>query len=627
MKPLEKLKQGVIWVGVAMAITLFLVLSFLLMQGDEATPMTEASWVTYGLVALSVSVMVAYTLASRYILRQFQQREWEQKRVESKLMAFDTRLSAFIENPEHISIFTLDREFQYIHFNEIHAERIRKNFGKEIREGIAILSVLPDDLASQIANSFKRALAGEHFTVTSRFQERYYTQVYNPVYNDKGEVVGLTGNIADVTERIKAEQELELYKDQLENLVEERTEEINRQSKFFQSIIDSLPSLIFVRNAKGRYVLVNRAMANSLGSEHDQVIGKSIGETHKNSEEVDRFEEEDLEILQNNTVVEEEAYYEFPDGTGHWLLLSKRRMLIGGEAYVLGIHVDISNLKDTEMKLLQANDEQKKTLNRLKLAQVRLVESEKMASLGQLTAGLAHEINNPINYVAGNVAPIRNDLQELKEYLEEKSEGGASKSKNGHGNGERNFDVLFEELNSLLDGVDEGAARVKNLMHDLNTFSTPTESRKYLFNINDSVRSTVNLVKHHVKDRIRINMYMGDVPNILCNPHQLNQVFLNILNNAIHAIKDEGVIDIRTSADDSQITVVISDSGHGIPKDHLREIFDPFFTTKDLGEGTGLGLAISHRVISEHHGKIEVDSVEGQGSTFKIILPVNQSVE
>ncbi|REE05695.1 PAS domain-containing sensor histidine kinase [Marinoscillum furvescens] len=617
MKPLKMLKQGLIWVGVLMVVTLFLLLFAVHQYGSvgESAPFGSGAL----LIVLSLGVLIGYLLLVRYVLRLFQQREWDQKKVENKLMAFDARLAAFIENPEHISIFTLDREYRYVYFNEIHAERIQKNFGSEVKQGASILSMLPEDLAHQISKSFNRALSGEHFTVTSRFEDRYYTQVYNPVYNDQGKVIGLTGNIADVTERIRAEQELEQYKDHLEEEVERRTKEINLQSQFFQSIIDSLPSLIFVRNEKGRYVMVNRAMANSLGVPHKEVLGESISETHKSVEDVYRYEQEDREILNDDIVVEEEAYYEFPDGTGHWLLLSKRRMLLGDEAYVLGIHVDITNLKDTEMKLLQANDEQKKTLNRLKQAQVRLVESEKMASLGQLTAGLAHEINNPINYVAGNVAPIRNDLHELKEYLEDM--GGPQANGNGK---TRNFDALFEELHSLLDGVDEGTTRVKNLMNDLNTFSMPAESRRYRYNINDSVRSTVNLVKHHVKGRIQINLYMGDVPSILCNPHQLNQVFLNILNNAIHAIKDEGVIDIRTSTEDAQISVAISDSGHGISSAHMKEIFDPFFTTKDQGEGTGLGLAISHRVITEHHGKIEVSSIEGKGSTFRIVLPVDQ---
>lgn len=255
---------------------------------------------------------------------------------------------------------------------------------------------------------------------------------------------------------------------------------------------------------------------------------------------------------------------------------------------------------------------------------MRLIESEKMASLGQLTAGLAHEINNPINYVAGNVSPIRRDLNELKEYLNalRKHVDIANLSEDEFPK-DANFEMLFDELESLLDGVDEGTTRVKNLMSDLNAFSLPETSKKQLCNINESITTTINLIKHHLRDRITLKVKLREVPGIICNSSQMSQVFLNILNNAIQAIEDTGYIEVSSKFDEKQIIVKIKDTGAGISTANLGKIFNPFFTTKDVGEGTGLGLAISYRIIEEHKGAIEVDSEEGVGTEFRIILPVN----
>ncbi len=284
-------------------------------------------------------------------------------------------------------------------------------------EGAYIVDLLPLEIRERTVRNFKRALNGEHFSVTSLYNHRYYTQIFNPVYDDDHNVVGLTSNIFDVTDRIQAEQELENYKDQLEELVRQRTAQLEEQSEFFQKIIDNLPNLIFVRDAQSKYVLVNQAMADSFGLKIEEFIGRTIAETHQNAEDAEKFAAEDVEILANNKTVEEESLHKYPDGSEKWLFLNKRRMQIGAEKYLLGVHNDITNLKQTEFKLLEANHELQQTLNRLRATQMRLIESEKMASLGQLTAGLAHEINNPINYVAGTLGPIRQDLVEMKEFL------------------------------------------------------------------------------------------------------------------------------------------------------------------------------------------------------------------
>ncbi|MEQ8471699.1 MAG: ATP-binding protein [Marinoscillum sp.] len=578
------------------------------------------------LVLFVLSIPFTYFL-TRYLLTLLTEQEKESQDVEAQLVDFSARLNSFIEHPEHVSIYSLDRNYHYTGFNSLHQKEMKEVFHQECEVGKNILELLPKEMSQRTKRNFDRALTGDHFQVTSLFMDKYFTQIFNPVFDQDDQVIGLTSSIFDVTERIIAEQELESYKDQLEDLVKDRTRQLERQTLFFQEIIDSLPNLIFVRDKKSRYVLVNKAMADSFGQKTGEVVGKTVLETHYDKKEALRFEEEDLEVIRHDDVIEQESFHKHKDGTGRWLFLSKRRMKVFDEDFVLGVHFDINNLKETELKLLEANQELKNTLNRLKSAQMRLIESEKMASLGQLTAGLAHEINNPINYVAGNVRPIRRDIRELKDYLDSlRSFVNSIDGPKSDLPKDSSFEMLFEELESLLDGVDEGTTRVKNLMSDLNAFSLPETSKKQLCNINESINTTVNLIKHHLKDRISLTLKLSELPDIICNPSQLSQVFLNMLNNAIQAIEETGKITVSTKLTKKNIVIKIKDTGSGISKANMSKIFNPFFTTKDVGEGTGLGLAISYRIIEEHKGSIEVESEEGVGTEFKIVLPVNRSV-
>ncbi len=576
-------------------------------------------WVKVMVVVLIIaSVPFTFGMAG-YLKRLLNTHDRHQVDVEEQLGDYSARLNSFIEYPGHVSIYSLDKNFCYTGFNSLHKKEMYEVFNAEVAVGTNIIKLLPNDWGERAIRNYKKALDGEHFQVTSLLKDKYYTQVFNPVRNKGNEVIGLTSSIFDVTERVQAEQELESYKDQLEELVKDRTSQLERQTLFFQEIIDSLPNFIFVRDKKSRYVLVNKALADTFGKSTGEVIGKSVLETHFDKKEAMRFEEEDRDIIKYDEVFEQESFHKFQDGIGKWLFLSKRRMSVFDDEYVLGVHFDINHLKETELKLLKANQELKNTLNRLKAAQMRLVESEKMASLGQLTAGLAHEINNPINYVAGNVSPIRRDLHELREHLQSlknQAEEVVSDSS------QENIDMLFDELYSLLDGVDEGTSRVKNLMTDLNQFSLPESSSKQMCDLNESLKTTINLIKHHLKNRIELKVELDEIPFINCNSQQISQVFLNMLNNAVQSIEGKGVIKVSSKLKKDRIVFSFKDSGKGINEANLSKIFDPFFTTKDVGEGTGLGLAISYRIVEEHKGQIKVASKEGEGTKFSISLPI-----
>ncbi len=276
-------------------------------------------------------------------------------------------------------------------------------------------------------------------------------------------------------------------------------------------------------------------------------------------------------------------------------------------------------------------DELQNTIEQLKKAQNQLVEVEKMASLGQLTAGIAHEINNPINFVSSNVSPLRMNLSELKEILEIYRNATANGVENEKINDakvlEKKYDIdyLLREVDLLLNGISEGANRTKEIVLGLRNFSRVDEHDLRSSNLHEGIDSTLVLLQNSYKNKIEVEKdYDENLQSIECYPGQLNQVFMNIINNAIQAISGHGKITIKTKKMKGQAVVWIKDTGKGIPKNHINRIFDPFFTTKEVGDGTGLGLSISYGIIQQHNGDIKITSKSGQGTTVKISLPFKQ---
>ena len=276
----------------------------------------------------------------------------------------------------------------------------------------------------------------------------------------------------------------------------------------------------------------------------------------------------------------------------------------------------------------QKNETLEKTLEELKSTQTQLVDSEKMASLGQLTAGVAHEINNPINFVSGNVQPLRRDIDDLMEILgvyqrvvQEKgleSEFGEAKELQE----ELDYDYLVEEIDQLMKGISEGAERTAQIVRSLRNFSRMDEDSRKRADLHEGLESTLLILRNQFKNRIEVVRDFGELPQIMCYPGKLNQVFMNILTNAIQAIEGKGEIRLKTRLQGEWVRIEIGDTGKGMPEEVRKRIFEPFFTTKDVGHGTGLGLSISFGIIEKHGGRIEVESEIGKGTTFIITLPL-----
>jgi len=287
-------------------------------------------------------------------------------------------------------------------------------------------------------------------------------------------------------------------------------------------------------------------------------------------------------------------------------------------------------LKKANLDLALANEALQTTLDDLKSAQDKLIQSEKMASLGQLTAGIAHEINNPINFVSANIRPLMDDMTDVMKvirlYEKTINEKGMQKefSEVDKFKREEKTDLTMEEIITLLKGMEEGAARTFEIVKGLRNFSRLDQNLFRKANLNEALESTLILLHSSYKNRIEIVKQFGDIPEIDCFPGQINQVFMNILSNAIQSITGEGTIFIKTWLVGGMVKISIRDSGSGMNEDVRKKIFDPFFTTKDVGKGTGLGLSISYGIIQKHNGEIDVFSKPGEGTEFIICIPVNQ---
>lgn len=271
-------------------------------------------------------------------------------------------------------------------------------------------------------------------------------------------------------------------------------------------------------------------------------------------------------------------------------------------------------LKDKLQELERANKEISET-------QGKLVHTGKMASLGQLVAGVAHELNNPIGFIYSNMVHLREYSEKLIQLIEmaEKHPEKLEKEKK-----KADFDYLIKDMPKLITSCEDGARRTRDIVLGLRNFSRLDEAQLKAVDIHEGLESTLRLLAGETKNRIRVFKHFEKLPKITCYPSQLNQVFMNVLSNAAQAIDGEGEIIITTKRlDEENIEISIRDSGEGMNKQTLEKIFDPFFTTKELGTGTGLGLSISYGVVQKHGGEILVKSKVGEGTEFRIILPIH----
>ncbi|MEQ9007837.1 MAG: ATP-binding protein, partial [Ekhidna sp.] len=288
----------------------------------------------------------------------------------------------------------------------------------------------------------------------------------------------------------------------------------------------------------------------------------------------------------------------------------------------------LQSLLENEQK---SKEELSNALDSLKGAQSQLVHSEKMASLGQLTAGIAHEINNPINFISSGMVSLKMSIEAMREIAEEYTRlddgddpkdvlQGVKELKEEH-----EYDEIVDELDDLINDINYGVQRTIEIVKGLRVFSRLDEEEAKNANVNENIDATLTLLRNKTKGKIEITKHYDEsMHDIECYPGQLNQVFMNILNNAVQAMPDDkkdAEITIYTEEADNEVFVRIKDNGIGIPDEIKNRIWEPFFTTKEVGVGTGLGMSITYGIIEKHGGKIDLSSEVGKGTEFVITLP------
>lgn len=287
-------------------------------------------------------------------------------------------------------------------------------------------------------------------------------------------------------------------------------------------------------------------------------------------------------------------------------------------------------------ELEESNNNLSNTLSQLKNTQSKLVESEKMASLGQLTAGIAHEINNPINFVTSNVKPLELDINDIQNLIKKYEEIDLSKNVEEQLSAINSYrkqidlDYINEEIRTLLMGIRDGAHRTAEIVSNLKNFARIDEANVKFANLNEGLQSTLMLVKNSFPKDFILNKELDNIPDVECTPGKINQVFMNIITNGLQSISERqavnpgpGILTIKSMEENGNVKISIKDNGIGIKDDVHEKIFEPFYTTKPVGQGTGLGMSIVKGIIDSHKGTIEVISNFGEGAEFIITLPVN----
>lgn len=299
-----------------------------------------------------------------------------------------------------------------------------------------------------------------------------------------------------------------------------------------------------------------------------------------------------------------------------------------GEELLNMVSLALANIQ-LHIEQKQRFEELRQVNQKLEDAQTQLLHAEKMASIGQLAAGVAHEINNPIGYVYSNLSTLEKYVQDVFSMVdayveaEDKITDSVARSQIRDFRESLDFSFLKEDLPSLMEESKEGITRVKKIVQALKDFSH-NEAREewHMANLHKGINSTLNIVNNEIKYKADVVKQYGEIPEVECLSSQLNQVFMNLMVNAAHAIEGRGVITISSGMADEMVWVDVADNGKGITPENLKRIFEPFFTTKPVGKGTGLGLSLSYGIIQKHNGQIEVHSEVGKGTRFRVLLPI-----
>lgn len=449
-----------------------------------------------------------------------------------------------------------------------------------------------------------------------------------------------------------------------EELIQAR-EIATRNENLLSNIINSLPFDLFVKNKDGKIILQNNVSYSywgDLNTLDKRIVKKNISENWREKKEqvyskktvdfeasittkdgktiptrriVSPLHVEDYKldgaIFLNIDITEQQTLRkELEHHLENLELLVKERT---EEVLQLNKELTLSNkeLLSLNERLRVKKSELEHLVEELKTTQKQLIQSEKMASIGLLTSGIAHEINNPINFISTGVIGLEVGIEGILSALKEFEEYTNSITNNPEIienfkriNAKHNFEKNINNISKLINAIQNGVTRTVTIVKGLRTFSRMDDESKSINNINDLIDSALTILFSKYRDSITIQKNYCENASINCFPGKLGQLFLNLITNSIQSITSKGTITISTliETDRNRLKIIIEDTGLGIPEKIQKKIFDPFFTTKPVGQGTGLGLSIVHGIVNDHNGEIFVDSKEGEGTTFIVYLPI-----
>jgi two-component system, NtrC family, sensor kinase len=427
----------------------------------------------------------------------------------------------------------------------------------------------------------------------------------------EGGALRLDGVLTDVTEaRLAAEE----------------------RDRFFELSLD----MLCVAGFDGYFKRLNPAWERALGWPREALLGRPyLDFVHPEDRASTRAEAAGLTTGEHQTVLFENRY-RCRDGSYKWLLWNAAPFPQGQLIYAAARDVTRRKLAQEELRqtadeLARAVASERQAHRELREAQAQLVQAEKLAALGQMVAGVAHEVNNPLAFVINNTEVLRRDLAAVREALRRYREAEAAAAAGApdpfaaaRAYAEE-IDLEYTQgcLGRVLARSAEGLSRIRQIVKDLRDFARLDESELKEADLNEGVRLTLNIVRGRAAKRgVGLEADLGPLPPVLCYPAKVNQVVLNLLANAIDACAEGGKVTVHTRAAEGRVEVHVLDNGHGIDPAVRDRIFDPFFTTKPPGEGTGLGLSISHGIVQDHGGRIEVESAPGRGAHFTVRLPL-----
>ncbi len=500
-----------------------------------------------------------------------------------KLRESDGLLQMIVEHTGEAIVVIADGRIQYMNPRAVQMIGYTREEAREID----YIRVVHEEDHERAREFHKLQMAGEAvkpqtFRLVRKNGDVCWAQSYGVAIEWNGRPAALKF-LTDITERILSENAL-------------------RQSerRLFQ-FLEKLPVGIVVTDTDGKPYYANHAASEIVGDPTDLVTSKDFssyfdkfyvrGTNNKyptnrlpivRALKGERLSVDDIAIHTENRVIPIDVW-------GSPIFDES-----GKVTYAIAVFMDVSERDKSRQQLLQ---------------------SEKLAAIGTLAAGVAHEINNPVGYIKSNLNTMYRYLNHLNKCLSNIDELD-----------DENREELKEMIDDFGDAISEsidGTERVAEIVTDLKSFARIDKSERESTDLNEGLRSTLNIVWNELKYKCKVETDFGDIPELTCMPNQLNQVFLNLLVNAGQSIEHKnGLIKIRTWSDGDGIYVSISDNGKGIPEDQLSKIFEPFFTTKEVGEGTGLGLSLVHDIVEKHNGSIEVDSEVGKGTTFTMTFPL-----